>query len=253
MRYILTYYFSNLLVAGCDLAEKDSNKCPRFYNAIRKHESRNFKVFPIEIVRTETSDELEIELNEAEIYWIAECDSINKGYNIETGGFGGNRAFLDHDEVYELWKTSLGVRELRQFFRCDDINIRDILISKGETSESIQKRGRERGVGELCRRVVQICRNTGKILNIFDSIGEAARDIGCSHERRSRGKESVKKQVIQRNMDGSFQAHHESLGDASETAIGYRNGSNKIGEVCNKNEKPPTDTTGSGYDSITKS
>ena len=65
----------------------------KFYRAVRKYGVDNFKIEPIEEVKTQE------ELNKREEYWIRKLDTVNKGYNSYYGGFasGGDTLSNHHD------------------------------------------------------------------------------------------------------------------------------------------------------------
>lgn len=56
---------------------------PKLYNALKKYGPGNFTFEAID------SADDQVQLDKMEVDYIADFDSINNGYNIETGGYGG--------------------------------------------------------------------------------------------------------------------------------------------------------------------
>jgi group I intron endonuclease len=62
-----------------DAFNENRNSSPKFYNAIRKYSRAGFTWDILETVPLD-------QLNDREVYWIKEYDSVKKGYNITHGG-----------------------------------------------------------------------------------------------------------------------------------------------------------------------
>ena len=75
----------------------------RIENARKKYGPENFSYEVLEEIICDTEEELASRLNEREIYWIAEFDSFNNGYNNSIGG--GGAAGYKHTEEYKQWQS----------------------------------------------------------------------------------------------------------------------------------------------------
>lgn len=112
---MIIYKITNIL-NGKIYVGQDSNNDPEYYgsgkiikNAIKKYGKENFIKETIEFCETKEK------LNEREIYWISEINSIvPNGYNITSGGTGGNIwQFLSDkqkEERNEKWKKTVDER-----------------------------------------------------------------------------------------------------------------------------------------------
>lgn len=76
----------------------------RIENARRKYGPENFGYEVLEEITCDTDEELAARLNEREIFWIAEYDSFNNGYNNSIGGGGGASGYK-HTEEYKQWQS----------------------------------------------------------------------------------------------------------------------------------------------------
>lgn len=75
----------------------------RIENARRKYGPENFGYEVLEEITCDTDEELAARLNEREIFWIAEYDSFNNGYNNSIGG--GGASGYKHTEEYKQWQS----------------------------------------------------------------------------------------------------------------------------------------------------
>ena len=80
----------------------------RFYQAIRKHGIDSFEWEIVEEVETEN-------LDEREIYWINEFNTLFEGYNMTIGG-GTIKGYSHSDETKEKIKKSLGGKSMRDHY-----------------------------------------------------------------------------------------------------------------------------------------
>lgn len=75
----------------------------RIENARNKYGPENFGYEVLETIVCDTEEELATKLNEREIFWIAEYDSYNNGYNNSIGG--GGATGYKHTEEYKQWQS----------------------------------------------------------------------------------------------------------------------------------------------------
>ena len=100
----MVIYKTTNLVNGKYYIGQDSKNDPNYLGsgkllkyAIEKYSIENFQK---EILETCNTKE---QLNEREIFWIKELNSIETGYNISEGGGGGNTRLGMGEEDYNKW------------------------------------------------------------------------------------------------------------------------------------------------------
>ena len=81
-------------------------KCAHLHAAIRKYGEDNFNIEVIESCPQEL-------LDEREIYWIKELDTVNVGYNLTSGGKGTNKE-IDQSLLEELWDQGLSTEQIAE-------------------------------------------------------------------------------------------------------------------------------------------
>lgn len=117
------------------------------------------------------------QLNDREQYWIIFYDSKNNGYNCTYGGKNGTKH--NYEEVLEYWLNE-GERNFTttaKHFNTDKSYISDIIKSmgyKGRSWEEINNTGHD----SVKRKINQIDLNTGKVIQTFNSMSDAARFMG---------------------------------------------------------------------------
>ncbi len=137
-------YKTTNLINGKIYIGQDSNNNPTYYGsgkllkiAIKKYGKENFKKEILEECKNEGH------LNEREIFWIHNCDSINRkvGYNISDGSKEGDRKIgheIVKNGIYNYWVEKYGKEEADKR--------REIKIGKlkniGKEGNSLTKKGR---------------------------------------------------------------------------------------------------------------
>ena len=116
-------------------------------------------------------------LNEREQYWIAFYDTKNNGYNCTYGGNNGTKH--DYNEILQYWlnEGERNFTKTARHFYTEKSYISDIVKSMGyntRTWEEINNNDHD----SIKRKVNKIDPNTGKVLKTYDSITEAAIDMG---------------------------------------------------------------------------
>ena len=136
------------------------------YSAMRKYGIENFKVELIE----ETNNP-----EEREQYWIEYYNSYHNGYNATKGGDG--KAYIDRQEVLNLWNQGLLIKEIHNQTGRDEKQISLILSELGVSKEEkehrrILFRGTPVGMFDL---------KTDEFLMSFESASAAARYMGRNY------------------------------------------------------------------------
>lgn len=145
--------------------------CIKFYNAIQKYGWDNFEH---EILANELTLE---EANELETKFIIEYDSINNGFNLNTGG---DNKLASQETKEKMSKTRKGVPKSEQHKQA----ISEALIGYKQTEEH-KKHNRK----AQHRKSVE-CIETGEK---YDSLAEAERQTGILGETISRQIRGIQK------------------------------------------------------------
>lgn len=139
--------------------EKEDTNYP-LYRAMRKYGVINFSFEEIE----QTDDEL---LNQRERYWIQKLQTYApNGYNCDLGGAGVSK--FNHKEIlnYFLNEGQHNATRTANYFKCSLVTVLKILENNNL-----------KGNGQ-CQPVYQIDRNTGEIINQFQSLKEVEKELG---------------------------------------------------------------------------
>lgn len=96
------------------------------YKAMRKYGIENFYIEPIESVEYS-------KLDEREIFWIAELDTFDKGYNATRGGQGKTIIFTDskYDEIKSLYLSGFSSIFIGKRFNLNDKTVMNLLKAMG--------------------------------------------------------------------------------------------------------------------------
>lgn len=147
------------------------------YRAIRKYGVENFSIKEIDTGQGE-------ELSDKEQYWIQYYNTYKDGYNATIGGDG--RPFLDYNLIYNTYLKTQSAIETGYLCNCHPKSVLNIVSSINPTLDKTLLRNG--------KKVAQIDKKTGKIINTFPSCREAGRMIGksdqhiqevCSGKRKS--------------------------------------------------------------------
>ena len=135
--------------------------------AIRKYGKEAFEVSIIEECENDR-------LNEREIYWIKQYNSIKEGYNISRGGDGGSS--VDGEEIFSLWQSGLCAKEIAKKLSLNGSTVTRCLYPYGISKKEILLRAQSKGGKKRCREVHQYDDN-GNFLKTFSSIVDARKSI----------------------------------------------------------------------------
>lgn len=146
----------------CLDAFKNRNEKRPLYSAMRKYGVEHFRAELIE----ETDN-----ANECEIYWIDKLNSYQQGYNATKGGDG--KKYLDYDLIVATYKESKNIRETSRKLNVSVDSIEAVLQERKEKIYSLREVNRNiHG-----KAVKQLDKNTGDLIQIFDTLSDAARYI----------------------------------------------------------------------------
>ena len=109
--------------------------------------------------------------NEREIYWIDKLNSYQYWYNATEGGDG--KKYLDYDLIVATYKESKNIRETSRKLNVSVDSIEAVLQERKEKIYSLREVNRNiHG-----KAVKQLDKNTGDLIQIFDTLSDAARYI----------------------------------------------------------------------------
>ena len=144
------------------LEHKNPNNWDRksiLYDAFKKYDIENFSFEIIEECAQE-------ELNEKEKYWIQYYNSYYNGYNSTLGGDG---TFLyDYKKLVDLYLIHKSTKKVAEIADCHTHTVENALKTFNINAEGKKEK----------RPIKQIDPNTLKVINTYDSIGEAAKALG---------------------------------------------------------------------------
>lgn len=138
----------------------DKEKDYPLYRAFKKYGLDNFSFEIIEECQ-------ESDLNDREIYWIDYYDTFKNGYNQTVGG-SGTRKYNPQD-VIDTYNVSKNMNQTAKTLNLSYYTVRDILHHHNIF-----------GIDEI-KPVEQIDPKTLKVIKTFESLEDAAREIGCTH------------------------------------------------------------------------
>lgn len=140
-----------------------------FVRAMHKYGFDNFEVQILE----ECLDE---QLDEREIFWIAEYDTfLGPGYNSTRGG-SGNKKILNSD-IFELWNLGYTRSEIADKLNCNPATVTNGLRALNISENLV----RSRSQSLTCRKKEILQYDlTGELINKYSCVDEAARAINHS-------------------------------------------------------------------------
>lgn len=148
-----------------------ANSDDKYYlhNAINKYGKESFTIEEIDKAKTEE------EINKLERYWIDFYNSVDKnyGYNLTTGGDGQQK--YNWNEFRALWDSGYSIKEIASIYNCGRDTVGQALKDYGNYSykESLQRSS------AMKKSVKQYDKNK-QLITIYQSIQEAADNVGCS-------------------------------------------------------------------------
>lgn len=146
----------------CLDAFRSRNEKRPLYSAMRKYGVEHFHAELIE----ETDN-----ANDREIYWIDKLNSYQQGYNATKGGDG--KKYLNYDLIVATYKESKNIRETSRKLNVSVDSIEAVLQERKEKIYSLREVNRNiHG-----KAVKQLDKNTGDLIQIFDTLSDAARYI----------------------------------------------------------------------------
>lgn len=144
---------------------------PHLYSAMEKYGCDNFKVEVLETCPREL-------LDEREVYWIAQCDSYNKGYNMTLGGQGATVG-RNTEGIMSLWESGLSISDIAKAIERDRETVANELKSNGINDEAINQR-RIATIKKKVRTPVYQYDKQGNFIRAYDSVYDAEEQTGIN-------------------------------------------------------------------------
>ena len=145
----------------CQDYKKERCEKRPLYNAMNKYGIEHFHIEEIEYVPPEMN------LEEREIYWIAQYNTYNNGYNATLGGDG--KHYVNYELIYNYFQQGKNIKEICNLTNYNVDTISKCLKNFGITTKEIYSHSRK----DFKKAVIQLDKNTNQIINIFNSISEA--------------------------------------------------------------------------------
>ena len=155
------------------------------YVAMKKYGIEHFHIEELEQVAWENN------LEEREIYWINKYNTFHKGYNATYGGEG--KRYLDYQLIIDTYNKCQSLINTAKQLNISEDSVHKVLLTTNTcTQEEIIKNS----IKNLPKRkVAQYDKNTGELLNIFESNAEAERQFptgrhitdACQGRRKTAG------------------------------------------------------------------
>lgn len=145
------------------------------YTAMNIYGIENFEISEIEKVEDYKN------LSEREMYWIEQNNSYLKGYNCTLGGDGA--LLYNYDLIWDLWESGKTIKEISKEIGCNDFVVRTVLDIHNISTEERKERSmdkQEESHLPFQREVLKLDINTNEILQIYNSVSEAAKDSKCN-------------------------------------------------------------------------
>lgn len=195
--YALYWWEQDLVYIG--LSQNIEKRNIYHFNKLKQHKHSNYKVQnaynnygkPMLLILEECSS---IELNDKEVFWTREFDSINNGLNIVEAGCCGGYGTNSPNSTYStisilrvfslLYKTKLSYEEISIKTKVSEATIRH--IKKSETHTWLKERYPDKyAIMQLSRKsnlglITLINSYTGKILLLENSITNFIVDNGLA-------------------------------------------------------------------------
>ncbi len=140
-----------------------------FVRAMHKYGFENFKVEVLE----ECQDD---QLDEREIYWIAEYDTfLGPGYNSTRGG-RGNKKFLNTD-ILDLWNSGYSRQEIANKLNCNPTTVTNSLRALNISPKAV----RSRAQSLICKKKEVLQYNLlGELVATYPCVDDAAKINNCN-------------------------------------------------------------------------
>ncbi|MGB3974506.1 MAG: hypothetical protein WBL58_10145 [Peptococcia bacterium] len=245
----------------------------RIENARKKYGPERFEYEVLETITCESNEDLATTLNEREIFWIAEFNSFNKGYNNSIGG--GGASGYRHTEEYKQWQSkhskkinkdpiikrrqkegmlayfkSPGAREKRSaelLKRYEDPYEREKLSvaqKKSYADNPLRAKLRNAKLSNICstpegrKRMSDTIKNAWKSPVYRKKYSKSKKALWATEEYRAKMAVSLKningKRVRQLTLDGVFIKDYPS---ATEAAKAVKGSFGSVARVC-RGERP---------------
>ena len=164
-QYVGKTYYNNIQERWrehCQDYKKPRCEKRPLYDAMNKYGLEHFHIKPIEYVSPD------INLEEREIYWVAQYDTYYNGYNATLGGDG--KRTLDQNLIIQTYLKYLNINETAR-----QLNISPDSISKILKNYNIQVKDKYQVIKEKTQKAVDMYNLNQEFIQHFNSTQDAAR------------------------------------------------------------------------------
>lgn len=144
----------------CRDSKKERCEKRPLYDAMNKYGTENFIVE--ELLECDN-----LELDSYEKLYIEKLDTYKNGYNATIGGDGS--ILFDHKEIIELYSTGLTMKQTAAKVGCCVDTVSKVIKIYG-----IQKHKQYTGSCNQPKSIIQLDKETGEVLKVFNTVSEAA-------------------------------------------------------------------------------
>lgn len=148
------------------------------YDAMNKYGTEHFTIKQLEECDVSV-------LEEREKYWIETLNTFHYGYNATHGGDG--KQLYDYNLFVQDFQNGMGVLEIMRKYNCARETVSSALKNAGMDTNKNNK--------FKARPVMQLDKNTNKIIQIFSSVSSAAKAVNSSSSNISKACNSMNKTV----------------------------------------------------------
>jgi group I intron endonuclease len=177
-------------------------KQPKLYNALKKYGPDNFTYESIDTTAIDQTT-----LNNLEIHYILQCDSMNNGYNCDPGGHGRGKR-LSEETRHKLSMAAIGRKRSKESIEKSALGIRGRERSE-ETRRKISESNKGKKHSEETRHKLSLI-FTGRKLSKEHIEKSALGHIGhiVSEETRRKISEALKnREWTEENKQAHLKAH----------------------------------------------
>lgn len=164
-QYVGKTYYENIWERWkehCRDYKKERCEKRPLYDAMNKYGIEHFHIEEIEYVPPE------VNLEEREIYWVAQYDTYYNGYNATLGGDG--KRTLDYNLIVQTYLKYLNINETAK-----QLNISPDSISKILKNYNIQIKDKYQVIKEKTQKAVDMYNLNQEFIQHFNSTQDAAR------------------------------------------------------------------------------
>lgn len=219
----------------------------KFNNAIKKYKPENFEYEVLYKKEYNNQEEAFIDLNEQEIKYIKQYNSIENGYNISTGGMSINHVMNNEETKQRM------INSLKEHYKTHGAAFQGKKHTE-ETKEKLRQIALGRPSAMKGKKYTEEEKSKFKITIGHNNSGKNNPFYGKTHteETKQKIKEKNSKSVVQIDKDTNEIIQIFPSGKAAADFLGKPHGNSEIFNACKnkvryQNGKPHNHQTAYGY------